>query len=198
MFAVEFALHGSEVVAIEGREANLARAQFAKEVLGLNNLLFVLDDVTNLKRYGSFDVVLCLGILYHLNTPEVFAFVEDISRVCRRAAIIDTHFAVEGDVTHEYQGGRYQGIRYIEFPADATDEDRQQNNCASLNNDVSVWLTKPSLYRLLGDVGFSSVMTIELPGFSMHRHNRDMFVALKGEIRQVRTLPGEVTRPADS
>jgi 2-polyprenyl-3-methyl-5-hydroxy-6-metoxy-1,4-benzoquinol methylase len=30
MFAIEFALHGARVVGIEGREVNLAKAQFAK------------------------------------------------------------------------------------------------------------------------------------------------------------------------
>src|SRR5579871_6135865 len=65
IFALEFASHGARVVAIEGREANNARAQFAAEALGLSNVEFVTDDVRNLseRKYGRFDVVLCSGIL---------------------------------------------------------------------------------------------------------------------------------------
>ena len=83
MFAVELARMGASVVGIEGREANVAKARLAKEVLGLENLEFHQDDVRNLseERYGRFDVVLCLGILYHLNPPHVFRFVESIASV---------------------------------------------------------------------------------------------------------------------
>src|SRR5262245_49012933 len=79
-FGIEFALHGAQVVGIEGREVNLAKARFAKEVLALNNIDLVLDDVRYLSKdkYGEFDVVLALGILYHLDVPDSFHFVEKI------------------------------------------------------------------------------------------------------------------------
>src|SRR5262249_46163345 len=56
MFAVEFALQGARTVAIEGREANLDKARFVKDVHGLKNLDLYLDDVRNLskEKYGSF------------------------------------------------------------------------------------------------------------------------------------------------
>ena len=67
---------------MEGREANVAKAQFVKEALGLNRLKFVHDDVRNLGRekYGIFDIVICSGILYHLDSPDVFHFVKRIAR----------------------------------------------------------------------------------------------------------------------
>src|SRR5829696_8338607 len=57
-YAVEFALHGAQVVGIEGRRMNVAKAEFSKEVLGLNNLTLYEDDVRNLseEKYGRFDV----------------------------------------------------------------------------------------------------------------------------------------------
>jgi 2-polyprenyl-3-methyl-5-hydroxy-6-metoxy-1,4-benzoquinol methylase len=72
------------VVALEGRQANLEKARFVKGILDLDHLELVLDDVRNLNkdRYGFFDVVLCLGILYHLDTPDVMNFVE--KRVLRK------------------------------------------------------------------------------------------------------------------
>ncbi len=74
MCAVELARLGANVVGIEGREANLAKARFAKEALSLENPEFHQDDVRNLskEKYGRFDVVLCLGILYHLNRQTFF------------------------------------------------------------------------------------------------------------------------------
>src|SRR5262249_21346959 len=71
LFAVEFALHGAGVVGIEGRDVNLARAQFTKDVLSLDNLELISDDVRSLNRkhFGRYDVILAYGILYHFDAP---------------------------------------------------------------------------------------------------------------------------------
>ena len=86
IFALEFARHGSQVVAIEGREANNARARFAAETLGVENIEFITNDVRNLslEKYGQFDVVLCSGLLYHLAGEEGCEFVSSIADVCSR------------------------------------------------------------------------------------------------------------------
>ena len=73
MYALEFAQRGAEVVAIEGREANLEKARFAARALGLE-VDFQLGDVRDLdaERHGEFDLVLALGILYHLDATDLF------------------------------------------------------------------------------------------------------------------------------
>jgi SAM-dependent methyltransferase len=92
-YAVEFALHGAEVMAIEGREANAAKARLAAEVLGLDNLEIRQEDVRGLsaERHGSFDVVLCLGLLYHLDRNDLFPFLDQLAEVCTSLLILDTH-----------------------------------------------------------------------------------------------------------
>jgi 2-polyprenyl-3-methyl-5-hydroxy-6-metoxy-1,4-benzoquinol methylase len=52
-FSIELARRGATVVGIEGREANIVKAQFAKEALSLNNVDFILDDVRNVFRQCS-------------------------------------------------------------------------------------------------------------------------------------------------
>ncbi|MEB8584318.1 class I SAM-dependent methyltransferase, partial [Bacillus cereus] len=73
-YAIEFAMQGATVVGIEGRESNIQKAIFAKDLLRLENLTFYQDDVRNLsaEKYGHFDIVLCSGILYHLDCSDVF------------------------------------------------------------------------------------------------------------------------------
>ncbi len=97
MYAFEFAKHGAEVFGIEGRLANIEKARFANRVLGFEKCNFVHDDVRKLSadKYGSFDVVLCCGILYHLDAPDVFVLLENIAKVCKRLVIVDTHVATE-------------------------------------------------------------------------------------------------------
>ena len=76
------------MVAIEGREANAAKARVAAEVLGLERLEIRVEDVRELsaERHGTFDVVLCLGLLYHLDADDLFPFIDTARRCLRLTA----------------------------------------------------------------------------------------------------------------
>jgi 2-polyprenyl-3-methyl-5-hydroxy-6-metoxy-1,4-benzoquinol methylase len=182
LYAIEFARHGAEAVGIEGREANLAKARFAKEILGLKNLRLEIDDVRNLspEKHGMFDVVLCLGLLYHLDAPDVFRFVEQMASVCTGIAIIDTHIAVDDVFTREYKGRTYAGSNFKEHDSTATTAAKLGSLWASLDNDNSFWLTRPSLYNLLADSGFTSAYSCHNPAVPQQQYNRDTIVAIKG------------------
>jgi 2-polyprenyl-3-methyl-5-hydroxy-6-metoxy-1,4-benzoquinol methylase len=114
-FAIEFALHGAEVVAIEGRRANVEKAALARDVLGLERLELREEDVRGLdrERHGAFDVVLCLGLLYHLDGDDVFAFIDRLAEVCTGLLILDTHVALKGRDTHRHAGREYRGLRFV-------------------------------------------------------------------------------------
>lgn len=118
LYGIEFARVGADVLGIDGREENIAKAQFSKEALGLENIRFVVDDVRHLspEKYGSFDVVLCLGILYHLDVPDAFEFVEACARSCTRMFIADTHVSLSRAVSVTHRGKAYAGRRYQEHP----------------------------------------------------------------------------------
>jgi SAM-dependent methyltransferase len=185
LYACEFALRGASVVGVEGREGNIAKARFAKEALGLDNLELVHDDVRSLtpERFGSFDVVLCWGLLYHLDTPELFRFVEQIRETCHGVAIVDTQVSLGDDdleafdeqmfwanpaalgplEAREFNGRSYWGRSVVEHPPESTLEQRLQSGWASLDNPDSFWLTKPSLVNLFADSGFASVLEARAP-----------------------------------
>ena len=81
LYGLEFALHGAEVVGIEGREPNIEKARFAQSSLGLENMRLFHGDVRQISaaRYGTFDVVLCLGIFYHLDKCDIPAFLSRLA-----------------------------------------------------------------------------------------------------------------------
>ena len=81
MYALELARRGAAVMAIEGREANIEKARFAARTLSID-VDFQLGDVRDLSReqHGEFDVVLALGILYHLDAPDLFSLVAGHNR----------------------------------------------------------------------------------------------------------------------
>jgi SAM-dependent methyltransferase len=199
-YAVEFALHGAETVAIEGRKANIEKARVARDALGLENLELRLQDVRDLSReaHGEFDVVLCLGLLYHLDADDVFPFLAALAEVCRGVLILDTHVGLRGSSAHTHDGHEYRGVRFVEHDPRASDAQRLRSLWASLDNAESFWPTRASLLRGLARAGFTSVMTAELPIVDAAR-DRVTFVALKGAPTALRSTPsaGEPALPAE-
>jgi hypothetical protein len=191
LYGLEFARHGAEVVGIEGREAHVAKAQFAKEVLGLDNITFVLDDVRNLSasKYGHFDVVLCLGILYHLDVPDAFHFVEGIAGVCRRVAVIDTHVGITTNRSYVYKEQEYQGRDFMEHIPGDSQEEKLKHLWSSLDNEKSFWFSRPSLFNLLASAGFSSAYTCQNPAVPGQWLDRDTIVAVKGQNQVLYSTP---------
>lgn len=182
LYAIELARHGAEVVAIEVREANIEKARFARDILSLDRLRLHHDDIRNLSRekYGHFDIVLCLGILYHLDASDLFSFMGKMAEVCGRFAIIDTHISTVGSESFEYERKKYWGKDYEEHSADSTPEERLKSAWSSIDNTKSFWLTRPSLYNSLKHTGFTSVYECHAPPEIGKPSDRVTLVAIKG------------------
>ena len=171
-YATECALQGADVVGVEGKRFNITKCEFVKSVLGTRRVEFVQDDAMNVTReqYGPFDAVIALGLLYHLDDP--FTFLDNIARLCDGFAVIDTLIALEDQPEEisdgwspelselrqfEYRGREYTGRVFREFEDGAPQLRKDLSATASLENEVSVWLTEESLIGLLRDVGFQHV-----------------------------------------
>lgn len=191
LYAIESAFHGAEVIAIEGRKANLEKARYVKEVFSLNNLELIQDDVRNLSKdkHGIFDIVLCLGILYHLDVSDVFLFMERVAEVCRKFLIIDTHVSMSDKAFYIHNGKKYWGRYYQEHSHDSTSEEIAKRLWASLDNSQSFWFTRPSLYNLLSSVGFTSVYECHNPPELEKPHDRITLLAIKGSHQTLITSP---------
>jgi len=193
LYGIELARHGAEVVAIEGRTANIEKANFAKEVLKLDDFEVFHDDVRNLskEKYGAFDVVLCIGILYHLDVPDSLHFLENIFEVCQGFAIIDTHVSLTTEEYYLWRGEKYWGSIYREHSHTSTEEERADALWASLDNPTSFWFTRPSLLNLLERVGFSSVYECLNPTIARqyHGYDRITLLAVKGRRTPLHSLP---------
>jgi SAM-dependent methyltransferase len=191
MYALELARRGAEVVAIEGREANIEKSLFAARTLGVD-VDFHLGDVRDLsrERHGEFDAVLALGILYHLDAPDLFSLVGRIADVCRRALIVDTGVGSSGTEQLQHDGEDYRGVRLVEHAPEATEAERLQAVWSSLDNLTAVALTRPSLERLLARHGFTSVLECHVPAEPRKEIDRVTLLALKG------SLAGELLTPA--
>jgi SAM-dependent methyltransferase len=192
-YAIEFALQGAEVVAIEGRLANIEKARFAREVLGLERLELLQEDVRGLsaERHGTFDVVLCLGLLYHLDASDVFPFLDRLAEVCTRLLVLDTHIGLSGRTRHTHGGREYRGLTFVEHSPRASSEQRARSLWASIDNAESFWPTRASLLNALAQAGFTSVLDCGIPALSASR-DRVTFAALRGSRPPLRSLPAGV------
>jgi SAM-dependent methyltransferase len=185
-FSVELASRGAQVVAVEAREPHVAKMQFAKDALGLDRLDVVRADVRELASFdwAAFDVVLCLGILYHLGAPDCFRLIETVAGLCQGLALVETQIAVAPREEVSFGGRTYTGVTYVEdlaWPG------------AAIDNVHSFWLTKASLLNLLQDVGFSSVAECLVPAVpeTLVFLDHVTLIARKGEVVEPMSLNPE-------
>lgn len=166
--AIEFAAQGASVMAVDGRETNLTKPRLVKEILGLDNLEIVKENVMDfrLEKYGRFDVVLCFGLLYHLDDP--YTFLQSMAQMTKAYLFLNTHVAVpekrqpqlrEKHLTGFVFGGEKYWGKYFREHDEAPDQKRLKNTPrGSVHNLRSVWLTKHSLVSMLENVGFDYVL----------------------------------------
>lgn len=190
-YAIEPVRHGAQAVGIDIREASLAKARLVKELLSLDRLELVQDDVRNVSaaKYGLFDVVLCLGILYHLDVPEVIEFVYQLADVCNRCLIIDTHISMADEISFTHAGKTYWGRYFREHADNATAEDKQRDMWCSIDNVKSFWFTRPSLLNLLSHAGFTSIYECHSPPELLKYADRLTLVAIKGQRQKLFSAP---------
>lgn len=190
-FAVEFARHGAEVVAVDVREEHLRRAEFLAEATGAS-LRTVRADVRelDLAALGEFDLVLCLGLHYHLDTPDLFDFFETLAHLCRGALVLYGNFSLAPREAREHGGKRYHGASVFEHPEGSPESERRRLGLASAGNPSSFWLTKPSLINLLADSGFTSVCEQLFPRGETWHADRVTLLAFRGAEPEVHAMPG--------
>ncbi len=171
--AFEMAREDMEVVGIEGRKSNFLKCQLIKQYFEFPNLNFVHLDVKKINKdlVGVFDVVLCLGLLYHLDNPV--SFLEILCQITHDKSIIflDTHIAPSNQelfdcdfkdklsdlVQFEYNDKEYEGRWYQE----GLEEDQLfDDSWAAVSNLRSFWLTESSLMRALFFSGFKNIFKL--------------------------------------
>lgn len=165
----EMAREGWNTTGVEGREANYRKAQLIADYYALPNLRFVHKDVKALtpEADGTFDVILCCGLLYHLDEPV--AHLRQLASLLKEDGMLflDTHVAPDEHAaryrTHEESlsdevmitesGHHYEG-RWWSEPAAG---DLKEQMWSAISNERSLWLSRRSLIRALYHSGFASI-----------------------------------------
>lgn len=165
----EMAREGWEATGVEGREDNFRKASLIAEYYALPNLRFLHRDVKSLapEKDGTFDVILCCGLLYHLDEP--IAHLRQLESLLEPNGLLflDTHVAPDAfaakhgtheaslseTVTFRESGHEYEGRWWTEPAAG----DLRERMWSAVSNARSMWLGRRSLIRALVHSGFHEV-----------------------------------------
>jgi SAM-dependent methyltransferase len=136
---------GVTVLALEGREENLRRAELVMEVNGVTNVELRVADVERIDfaGLGRFDAVLCAGLLYHVQEP--WKLLKDIAGVAD-GIYLSTHYWGSSDSLLSTDGYTVKPVR----------EEHPEPQARGLSVDVR-WLDRDSLFAALGNAGFTEV-----------------------------------------
>jgi SAM-dependent methyltransferase len=170
--AFEMAREGWDVVGVEARRSNFEKAELIRRYYRLPNLRFWQRDVKTLAAAadGTFDVVLCCGLLYHLDEP--FAALRSIAEMIAGGGLLflDTHvapaaagerrdaFVAElGEMTSLASGGQTYDGRWFNERRGGSPADELWS---ATSNPRSFWPTHESLVRGLYHAGLHAVFEI--------------------------------------
>lgn len=201
-YAVELYRHGFNVTIIEARHENVEKCRWVNDQWGYK-IRVIQDDAKNLHKYGPYDVVLCLGLLYHFDKPA--AFLEMAARVTKKLMIINTHFVHLRDPRYDqaawktrvgrfifkrfsnlyakhhhnlsriaYNEG-YVGRWYTEYRKKATAGEIENSREAAFSNPRSFWLMKSGLEHAVRSAGFLHFDQLH----EKKGHDRAIFIATK-------------------
>jgi 2-polyprenyl-3-methyl-5-hydroxy-6-metoxy-1,4-benzoquinol methylase len=191
VYAIEAGLRGAEVLALDARTQRMDKGDACAARHGLTNVQFIRRDVRDVTRevFGSFDVVYLLGLLYHLDAPDVFRLLENVYDLCTGMLVIDTLISLIAEIQVEWRGQTYRGQRWREHGDEDTDEIRRSRVLRSINNTFGFRFTKESLVCGLHNVGFTSAYECHLPFEPGKAKDRITLVAIKGVPVLLSTYP---------
>jgi SAM-dependent methyltransferase len=154
------ALRGAaRTVAVEGKDERFREALWAKAHLEVHNQDVVQLDVRRIDEHdlGVFDVVLCFGLLYHMENP--FNMLKRIRRVTGDLLLLETHVAPPSVRGIDVQFVPY-GLRDIELDGALfrgkvmPHPGEHARTKGSLDAPWSFWLTLDSLVKAVVWAGF--------------------------------------------
>lgn len=191
VYSIEAGLRGAQVLGFDARTERMSEGMECARINNLQNVTFQVDDVRKVRRatHGTFDVIFLLGIIYHLDVPDVFSVLESMCEACSAFTVIDTHIALDPCDSTEYMGRSYHGRKSREHADDASPEAKRQKVLMSIDNTFAFQFSRESLVRLLRDVGFTSVFECEVPLEPGKPANRVTLVAHKGTAVELSTYP---------
>lgn len=178
-FAVNMARSGfGRVTGIDARDSHVEDSSLIASIYGMDQLEFRRGDVHALdaQNTGQFDVVLMLGLLYHLENP--IGALRACRALCRDLCVIETQ--VVPGMTGFVDYGSYQYVRPLKGSFGIIDETQDTHGPEASITGICLVPSLDALVWILHKVGFSQVDVLEPPEDAYEQlkyHKRVMIAA---------------------
>lgn len=179
-FALQMARSGfGRVLGIDARASHVADSELIAGIYGLDGISFRQDDIHKLdpETLGPFDVVLMLGLLYHLENPV--GALRTCRALCRGVCLIETQIVpgLSGFVDY----GSYRYVRPLRGSFGIIDETEDTHGPEASVTGICLVPSLEALLWILEQVGFSEVQVLEPPedAYEQLRHHKRVMVAAR-------------------
>ena len=179
-FAVNLMRAGfSSVLGVDARQSHVDDSTLISRIYGMDHLSFQKGDIHELDpdQLGQFDVVLMLGLLYHLENPV--GALRVCRGLCNGLCIIETQIVPGMSGYVDY--GSYQYVRPLQGSFGIIDETGDTHGPEASVTGVCLVPSLDALMWLLEKVGFSSATVLDQPAdaYEQLRHHKRVMVAAK-------------------
>lgn len=177
-FSTKLAQAGfTNVAGFDARSEHVADAQLVSEALGLAHVRFKTSDVHALtpEAAGVHDLVLCLGLIYHLENPV--GALRVARSLCRNLCLIETQIAPGQSGWMDF--GSYRFVRPIQGSFAIIDETGETHGPETSTLGICLVPSLDALLWILGKVGFSYVEVLPPPvdAYEQLAHHKRVMVA---------------------
>jgi tRNA (mo5U34)-methyltransferase len=162
-FSIELAKrHFAEIIATDARETHISDTQLICQTLQLDQVIKpLLSDVhtLNTDALGTFDVVLCLGLIYHLENP--IGALRKAHALCKNVCVIETQIAPGQTGKVDY--GHHTFVKNIEASFVVVDETEETHGPETSLLGICLVPDLNGLIWILKRVGFKRVELVPVP-----------------------------------
>jgi len=167
----------NDVLAVDARAEHVADTALIRDALGLANLRVMQSDVHALDevQLGRFDLVLMLGLIYHLENPV--GALRRARALTRNACVIETQ--VVPGMTGMVDYGSYRFVRPLKGSFGIIDETDDTHGPEASTTGICLVPSVEALFWILRKVGFARVEQLAPPpdAYEQLLHGKRVMVA---------------------
>lgn len=161
-FSIHLANAGVEsVLSVDARSEHIEDTQLISRVMGHDNIKPLLSDVHLLdtEALGLHDIVLCLGLIYHLENP--IGALRKARALCKDVCIIETQ--VVPGMSGNVDWGNYQFVKPLHGVFGIIDETWETHAPEASITGICLAPSTEGLLWILRNIGFSRVELLTPP-----------------------------------
>lgn len=151
----------ARVLGVDVRESSLDRARMMHAALGLEGAAFLAADAEELDgSLGAFDVSLCIGLIYHLESP--MRVLRRVGALTRRLLLVETQLV--DPIVGTVEWGRRTASRSYHAGFAIVDESFGHHSAAEAGaTPLALCPTAEAVEQMLRAVGFDRVWRVAVP-----------------------------------